>query len=96
MTTIATYPDEGTTTTAAAAAEALAVIRSQEQSGVNDVSSHSYQQKRCSMEGAQGTLTSIKMASEDLRISSSSAGNSFVSVEPSKKGCRPSNQWLAQ
>jgi hypothetical protein len=95
MTTIATYPDEGTITTAAVA-EALAVIRSQEQSGIDDVSSHSYQQKRCSMEGAQGTLTSIKTASEDLRISSLSAGNSFISVELSKKGCRPSNQWLAQ
>jgi hypothetical protein len=95
MTTIATYRDEGTITTAAAA-EALAVIRSQEQSGVDDASSHSYQQKRCSMEGAQGTLTLIKTASEDLRISSSSAGNFFISVEPSKKGCRLSNQWPAQ
>jgi hypothetical protein len=90
-TTIATYRDEGTVITAAVA-EALAEIRSQEQSGANDVTSHNCQQKRCSMEGAQGTLTSIKMASEDLRISSSSAGNSSVSVERFKRGCRQSNQ----
>jgi hypothetical protein len=62
--TIATYRDEGTITTAVVA-EALAVIRSQEQSGIDDMTSHNCQQKRCSMEGAQGTLTSIKMASED-------------------------------
>jgi hypothetical protein len=90
-----TYRDEGTITTVVVA-EALAMIRSQEQGGVDDVTSHNCQQKRCSMEGAQGTLTSIKMASEDRHISSSSAGNSFASVEHSKKGCKPSNQWLAQ
>jgi hypothetical protein len=95
VTTIVTYHDEGTITMAVAA-EALAVIRSQEQSGVDDAISHNCQQKRCSMEGAQGTLTSIKTASEDPHISSSSAGNSFISVEHSKKGCKPSNQWPAQ
>jgi hypothetical protein len=82
MMTIATYRNEGTITMAVAA-EAQAVIRIQEQSGVDDVISHNCQQKRCSMEGAQGTLTSIKMASEDMHISSSSAGNSFVSAEHS-------------
>jgi hypothetical protein len=92
MTTIMTYRDEGITTMAIAA-EALAVIRSKEQSGVDDAISHNYQQKRCSMEGAQGTLTLIKRASKDPHISSSSAGNSFVSVKHSKKGCKPSNQW---
>jgi hypothetical protein len=95
MTTIATYRDEGTITMAVVA-EALAVIRSQEQSGVDDVTSHNCQQKRCSMEGAQGTLTSIKTASKDQHISSSSAGNSFTSVEHCKRGCKPSNQWLAR
>jgi hypothetical protein len=77
----------------AVVAEALAVIRSQEQSGIDNAISHNCQQKKCSMEDAQGTLTSIKMASKDLRISSSSAGNSFVSAEHSKKVCKPSNQW---
>jgi hypothetical protein len=93
--TIATYHDEGIITMAVAA-EALAVIRSQEQSGVDDAIGHNCQQKRCSMEGVQGTLTSIKTASEDPHISSSSAGNSFVSVKHSKKGCKPSNQWPAR
>jgi hypothetical protein len=91
VTTIATYRDEGTVTTTAVA-EVLAVIRSQEQSGVDDATSHNCQQKRYSMEGAQGTLTSTKTAAEDLHISSSSAGNSFISVERFKKGCRQSNQ----
>jgi hypothetical protein len=80
----------------AVVAKALAVIQSQEQSGIDDVTSHNCQQKRCSMEGAQGTLTSIKTASEDRHISSLSAGNSFASVEHSKKGCKLSNQWLAR
>jgi hypothetical protein len=93
--TIATYRGEGTITMAVVA-EALAVIQSHEQSGVDDAINHNCQQKRCSMEGAQVTLTSIKMASEDLHISSSSAGNSFVSAEHSKKGCKPSNQWLVR
>jgi hypothetical protein len=75
----------------AVVAEVLAVIQSQEQSGVDDAISHNGQQKRCLMEGAQGTLTSKKTASKDLHISSSSAGNSFVSAEHSKKGCKPSN-----
>jgi hypothetical protein len=95
MTTIMTYRDEGTITMAVVA-EALAIIQSQEQSGVDDAISHNCQQKRCSMEGAQGTLTSIKTASEDLHISSSSAKNSFVSAEHSKKGCKPSNWWPVQ
>jgi hypothetical protein len=85
--TIATYRDEGTVTTVAVA-EALAVIQSQEQSGIDDVTSHNYQQKRCSMEGAQGTFTSIKMASKDPHISSSSAGNSSILVERFKRGCK--------
>jgi hypothetical protein len=92
---IATDHDEETTTMAAVAG-ALAVIRSQERSGTDDAISHSCLQKRCSMEGAQGTLTSIKMASEDLHISLSSAGNSFISVEHFKKGCKPSNWWPVQ
>jgi hypothetical protein len=93
--TIAIYCDKGAITMAVVA-EALAVIRSQEQSGVDDAISHNCQQKRCSMEDAQGTLTSIKTASEDLHISSLSAGNSFVSAEHSKKGCKPSNRWPVQ
>jgi hypothetical protein len=80
----------------AVVAEALAVIQSQEQNVVDDAISHNCQQKRCSMEGAQGILTSIKTTSEDLHISSSTAGNSFVSAEHSKKGCKPSNQWLGR
>jgi hypothetical protein len=92
---IATERDEETTTTAVVAG-ALVVIRSQEQSGAADAISHNCQRKRCSMEGAQGTRTSIKMVSEDLHISSLSAGNSFVSVEHFKKGCKPSNQWPAR
>jgi hypothetical protein len=76
----------------AAVAEALAMIQSQEQSGVDDATSHNYQQKRCSMEGAQGTVTSIKMASEDLHIFPSSVGNSSISVEHFKRGCKQSNQ----
>jgi hypothetical protein len=90
-TTITTYHDEGIVITVAVA-EALAVIRSQEQNGADDATNHNCQQRRCSMEGAQGSLTSIKMASEDLRISSLSAGNSSVSVERFKRGCRQSNQ----
>jgi hypothetical protein len=87
---IAMEHDEGATTTTVVAG-ALAVIRSQERSGTADAISHNCQRKRCSMEGAQGTRTSIKMVSEDLHISSSSAGNSFVSVEHFKKGCKPRN-----
>jgi hypothetical protein len=90
MTIIATVRDEETTTMAVVA-EALVVIRSQEWSGTDDAISHSCQQKRCSMEGAQGTRTSIKMTFEDLHISSSSAGNSSVSVEHFKNGCKLSN-----
>jgi hypothetical protein len=92
---IATEHDEETTTMAVVAG-ALAVIRSQGRSGADNVISHNCQRKRCSMEGAQGTRTSIKMVSEDLHISSSSAGNSFVSVEHFKKGCKPSNRWPAR
>jgi hypothetical protein len=92
---IATVRDEETTTMAVVAG-ALAVIRSQERSGADDAISHSYQQKRCSMEGSQGTRTSIKTEFEDPHISSSSAGNSFVSVEHFKKGCKPSSQWQAR
>jgi hypothetical protein len=77
-------------------AGALAVTRSQERSGADDAISHSCQQKRCSMEGAQGTCTSIKTESEDPHISSSSAGNSFVLVEHFKKGCKLSSQWQAR
>jgi hypothetical protein len=71
----------------------LAATRSQERSGTDDAISHSCQQKRCSMEGAQDTCTSIKMESEDPLISSSSAGNSFASVEHFRRGCKLSNQW---
>jgi hypothetical protein len=89
--TIATYRDEGIVTTVVVA-KALAVTRSQEQSGVDNATNHNYQQKRSSMEGAQGTLTSIKTASEDRHISSSSAGNSSVLVECFRRGCKQSNQ----
>jgi hypothetical protein len=89
---IAMVRDEKTTTMAVVA-EALAVIRSQERSGADDVISHSYQQKRCSMEGAQGTHTSIKMEFEDPHTSSLSAETFFVSVERFKRECRPSNWW---
>jgi hypothetical protein len=92
---ITTEHDEETATMAVVA-EALAVIRSQERSGADDAISHSYQRKRCSMEGAQGTRTSIKTKSEDPHISSSSAGNSFVSVEHFRKGCKPNNRWPAR
>jgi hypothetical protein len=84
------------TTTMVVVAGALAVIQSQERSGADDAISHSCQQKRCSMEGAHDTRTSIKTESEDPHISSSSAGNSFVSVEHFKKGCKPSSQWQAR
>jgi hypothetical protein len=89
---IATVRNEKTTTMGVAAG-ALATIRSQERSAADDVISHSCQQKRCSMEGAQGTRTSIKMESEDPLTSSSSAENSIVSVERFKRECRPSNRW---
>jgi hypothetical protein len=92
---IATERDEETTTMVVVAG-ALAVIRSQGRSGADVAISHSCQRKRCSMEGAHGTRTSIKMASEDLRISSSSVGNSFISVEHFKKECKPSNRWPAR
>jgi hypothetical protein len=91
VTIIAMGRDEETTTMAVAAG-ALAPIRSQERSGADDAISHSCQQKRCSMGGAQDIRTSIKMKSEDPLISSSSAGNSFASVEHFKRGCKPSNQ----
>jgi hypothetical protein len=81
------------TTTMAVVAGALVTIRSQERSGADDAISHSCQRKRCSMGGAQDTRTSIKMEFEDPLISSSSAGNSFTSVEHFKKGCKPSNRW---
>jgi hypothetical protein len=74
-------------------AGALVTTRSQERSGANDAINHSYHQKRCSMGGAHGTRTSTKMEFEDPLTSSSSAENSFVSVERFKRGCRPSNQW---
>jgi hypothetical protein len=84
---------DGEITTMAVAAGALAVIRSQERSGADDVISHNCQQKRCSMEGAQGTHTSIKMEFEDPLTSSSSVENSFISVERFKRECSPSNWW---
>jgi hypothetical protein len=77
----------------AVVAGALAVIRSHERSGTDDAISHTCQQKRCSMEGAQGTRTSIKTESEDPLTSSSSAENLFASVERFKRGCGPNNQW---
>jgi hypothetical protein len=92
---IAMERDEKTTIMAIVAG-ALVVIRSEERSGTDDAISHSCQWKRCSMEGEQGTRTLIKTESEDLHISSLSAGNSFISVEHFKKGCKPSNQWLAR
>jgi hypothetical protein len=74
------------TTTMVVAAGALAAIRSQERSGADDAISHSCQWKRCSMGGgAQDIRTSIKVESEDPFISSSSAGNSFASVEHFKR-----------
>jgi hypothetical protein len=81
------------TTTMAVVAGALAAIQSQERSGAGDAISHSCQRKRCSMEGAQDTHTSIKMESEDPLMSSSSAGNSFASVEHFRRGCKLSNRW---
>jgi hypothetical protein len=69
------------------------VTRNQGLSGIDDAISHSYQQKRCSMEGAHGTRTSTNMEFEDPLTSSSSAENSFISVERFKRECRPSNRW---
>jgi hypothetical protein len=90
--TIAMVHDEGTTTMAVVAG-AWVVTRSQGLSGVDDAISHNYQQKRCSMEGAHGTRTSTKTEFEDPLTSSSSAENSFISVERFKRECRPSNRW---
>jgi hypothetical protein len=87
--------DEETTTTAVAA-EALAVIRGQKWSGAESGISHSCQQKRCSMGGAQDIRTSIKMGYEDPVIFSSSAENSFALVERFKRGCKPSSRWQAR
>jgi hypothetical protein len=84
------------TTTMAVIAEALAVIQSPERIGADDAISHSRQQKRCSMEGARGTRTSIKMEFKDPLTSSSSAENIFFSVERFKRECRPSNRWPVQ
>jgi hypothetical protein len=81
------------TTTMAVVAEALAAIRSQERSGANDAISHSYQQKRCSMGGAQNTRTSIKIEFEDPLIFSLGEGNSFASVKHFRRGCKLSNRW---
>jgi hypothetical protein len=92
MMIITTVRDEETTTMAVVAG-ALAVIPSQERSGTDDAISHSYQQRRCSMEGAQGTRTSKKMEFEDPLTSSSSAENSFVLVERFKRECRLGNRW---
>jgi hypothetical protein len=92
MMIITTDHDEGTTTTAVVAG-ALAAIRGQKQSGANDVISHSCQQKRCSMGGAQDTHTVIKMGYEDPLISSLSAENSFASVEHFRRGCKPNSWW---
>jgi hypothetical protein len=61
--------DEGTTTTAAVAG-ALAAIQGQKRSGTDDVISHRYQQKRCSMGDVQDTRTLIKMECGDPLISS--------------------------
>jgi hypothetical protein len=94
--TIITMGRDEETTTMAVVAGALAAIRSKERSGADDAISHSCQWKRCSMGGAQDTRTSIKMESEDPLISSSSAGNSFASVEHFKRGCKPSNRWLVR
>jgi hypothetical protein len=93
--TIAMVHDEGTTTMAVVAG-ALAVTRSQGLSGVDDAISHSYQQKRCSMEDAHGTRTSTKTEFEDPLTSSSSAENSFILVELFKRECKPSNRWPVQ
>jgi hypothetical protein len=84
--------DEGTTTTAVVAG-ALAVIQGQKWSGADDVISHSCQQKRCPMGGAQDTRTSIKMGYEDPLISSLSAENPFTSVEHFRRGCKPNSRW---
>jgi hypothetical protein len=67
--TIVTYHDEEIITTAVVA-EALAVIQGQKWNGVGDVTSHSCQQKRCSIADAQDTRTSIRMEYEDPLISS--------------------------
>jgi hypothetical protein len=89
---VATERDEETTTMTVVAG-ALAAIQSKDRSGADDVISHSCQRNRCSMGGAQDTRTSIKMESEDPLISSSSAGNSFASVEHFRRGCKPSSRW---
>jgi hypothetical protein len=88
---IVTERDEETTTMAVVAG-VLATIRSQEQSGADDVISHGCQQKRCLMGGAQDTCTSIKMESEDLLMFSSSAGNFFISVEHFRRECKLSSR----
>jgi hypothetical protein len=89
---IATGRDEETTTMEVVAG-VLAATRSQERSGADDAISHSCHQKRSSTGGAQDTRTSTKMEFEDPLTSSSSAENSFVSVERFKRGCKPSNRW---
>jgi hypothetical protein len=89
---IAMDHNEGTTTTAVVVG-ALAAIRGLKRSGADDVISHSYQQKRCPMGGAQDTRTSIKMECEDPLISSLIAGDSFASAEHFRRGCKPSSRW---
>jgi hypothetical protein len=83
-------------TTTAVVAGALAAIRGQKRSGVNDVISHSCQQKRCLMGGAQDTRTSIKMGYEDPLIFSLTAENSFALVERFRRGCKPNSRWQVQ
>jgi hypothetical protein len=76
-----------------AVAEVLAAIQGKKWSGANIVISHSCQQRRCSMGGAQGIPTSTKMECEDLLTFSLSAGSSFTLVEHFRRGCNQSNQW---
>jgi hypothetical protein len=72
-TTIVTYHDKETIITAA-----VVVIRNPVKSGADD--SHSCRQRRCLIADAHGIRTSTKMEYEDLHTSSSSVGNSFVSI----------------
>jgi hypothetical protein len=72
--TIVTYRGKETITMVAAAE----VSRSQAKNGIDD--SHSCRQKRCLIADAQDIRTSTRTEYEDLHISSSNAGNSFVST----------------
>jgi hypothetical protein len=77
------------TITMAAAAEVPVVTRSQVRSGVGD--SHNYWQRRCLIADAQGIRASTRTKYEDLRTSSSSVENSFVSTGHFKRGWAPSS-----